>query len=188
MSKTVLCCHLPEDRKHQSNIKKRNKKKTKLQLGCSFIKQTKYFFSNELKVTVSQWWLNEYEMRNLLPPPSRYLTPFRSTIWWFCLQTGPMWRTPAGCKNMRTSSRRKSRSFTTSTPLAPRSVSMRTRKGPGFMPALPLCPPLYSRRPSLCRPLPSEADGTSGPCHLWCHWGVIRQCGLEGTSHKPLQS
>lgn len=49
-------------------------------------------------------------------------------------------------------------------------------------------PSLFSCCLSLCHPLPREVDGTSGPCLLWCHWCVIRQCGLEGTSYKPLQS
>lgn len=117
---------------------------------------------------------------------------FRSTTWWFCLQTGPMWRMPAECKNMRTSSRRRSRSSMTSTPLAPRNVLTLTRKrynvkpGPASPASFPLS--LFSCRLSLCHPLPREADGTSGPCHLWCHRCVIRQCDLERTSYKPLQS
>lgn len=49
-------------------------------------------------------------------------------------------------------------------------------------------PSLFSHCLSLCHPFPMEVDGASGPCHFWCHWCVIRQCGLEGTSHKPLQS
>lgn len=109
-----------------------------------------------------QWWSNEYENEKTAPPP------FRSTTWWFCLQTGPMWRTPAECKNMRTSSRRRSRSFTTSTPLAPRSVSTRTRKGPGFVPTLPLRPPppqlsrlCLSAVPSQVRQMAPWAPATS---------------------------
>lgn len=64
----------------------------------------------------------------------------RSTTWWCCLQTGPTWRMPAECKNTRTSSRRRSRSFMTSTPPAQRSVSTPTRKGPEGNLALPLRP------------------------------------------------
>lgn len=53
---------------------------------------------------------------------------YRSTTWWCSLLTGLMWRMPAECRSMRTSSQRRSRNFTTSTPLALRSVSMPTRK------------------------------------------------------------
>lgn len=73
--------------------------------------------------------------------------PIRSTTWWFCLQTGPMWKMPAECKSTRTSSRRRSRSFMTSTPLAQRSVSTPTRKGQAWnlaLPLWPLSPSLYS--------------------------------------------
>lgn len=187
MFKTVLCCHLLDDRKHQPKVTKKEPKKVRIRLHTSKNRNkisSHYWIKGGSSVTVLIKWIWKWE---ICPPPP---PPFRSTTWWFCLQTGPMWRTPAECKNMRTSSRRRSRSFTTSTPLAPRSVSTRTRKGPGFVPASPApAPPLPTLSPlSLSRPLPSEADGASGPCHLWCHWCVIRQCGLEGTPHKPLQS
>lgn len=97
-------------------------------------------------------------------------TSHRSTTWWFCLPTGPMWRMPAGCRSMRTSSQKRSRSFMTSTPLAPRSVSTPTHKDQceacpchsGL--SLPLS--LFYLSVSLYYPLPRGGGWRLGPSPL----------------------
>lgn len=61
-------------------------------------------------------------------PCKLLLSLTRFTTLWFCLPTGPMWRTHAGCRSTRTSSLRRSRSCTTSTPPAPKSGSTPTHK------------------------------------------------------------
>lgn len=57
-----------------------------------------------------------------------FLSLIRFTTLWFCLPTGRTWKMPAGCRSMRTSSPRRSKSCMTFTPLAPKSGSMRTHK------------------------------------------------------------
>lgn len=113
-----------------------------------------------------QYCLSDFQMttkmRKLKSDPFILLAiPIRSTTWWFCLQTGPMWKMPAECKNMRTSSRRRSRSFMTSTPLAQRSVSTPTRKGPACNLTLPLrpLPPLSILLPFVSLPSPPKGGG-----------------------------
>lgn len=75
------------------------------------------------------WWVTEVTLcQYCFLGVTSCMDSHRSTTWWCCLPTGPTWRTPAECRSTRTSSRRRSRSFTTSTPLAPRSVSTPTHK------------------------------------------------------------
>lgn len=120
----------------------------------------------------------------------------RSTTWWCCLPTGPTWRTPAGCRSTRTSSRRRSRSFTTSTPPAPRSASTPTHRAQreawprhsGLSPSLSSSVFLSV---SLYHPLPrgggwrlwalatADVTGASYDNVIW---------GGGGMSHKPPQS
>ena len=96
----------------------------------------------------------------------------RSTTWWCCLPTGPTWRTPAGCRSTRTSSRRRSRSFMTSTPLAPRSDSTPTHKDQreawpchsGLSPCLSLSSVFLSV--SIYHPLPRGGGWRLGPSPL----------------------
>ena len=124
----------------------------------------------------------------------------RSTTWWCFLPTGPTWRTPAGCRSTRTSSRRRSRSSMTSTPLAPRSDSTPTHKDQreawpchsGLSPCLSLSSVFLSV--SIYHPLPRGGGWRLGPSPLlmslvrhmtmWSVGGV----GGVGTSHKPPQS
>ena len=96
----------------------------------------------------------------------------RSTTWWCFLPTGPTWRTPAGCRSTRTSSRRRSRSSMTSTPLAPRSDSTPTHKDQreawpchsGLSPCLSLSSVFLSV--SIYHPLPRGGGWRLGPSPL----------------------
>lgn len=99
---------------------------------------------------------------------------------------------PAECKSMRTSSRRRSRSFMTSTPLAPRSVSTPTRKEPVYnlaLPFRPLSPLLYSLAVCLSA-VPSQGRwiAPGAPATSDVTGASYDKCGLEGTSYKPLRS
>lgn len=119
----------------------------------------------------------------------------RSTTWWCSQPTGPMWRMPAGCRSMRTSSRRRSRSFTTSTPLAPRSVSTPTHKDQ--QEAWP-CHSSLSHSLSLpsvslfvSQPSPPEPEGRMAPRVLATAdvtGASYDNVAWGGMTHKPPQS